>query len=136
MVKPRAPIREEILGAVRAILCEMFNIDEDEVAPSTRLVRDLGAESIHFLDIIFRLERDLQIKIPRGELFPEPIVQGNPEYVQDGKVTKRGLQEMRAKMPFADLTAFERNPDVSALNDLFTVELLCRYLERKCPELY
>jgi acyl carrier protein len=91
----------------------------------------LGAESIDFLDIVFRLEREFGIKIPRGELFPESIFQGDPEFVQDGKVTPRGLEELRAKMRFADLSQFEKNPEVRHLSDLFTVQLITRYIEGK-----
>jgi hypothetical protein len=92
---------------------------------------DLVAESIDFLDIVFRLEREFGIKIPRGELFPESIFQGNPEFVQGGKVTGKGLQELRQRMPFADLGPFEKNPQVSRLTDLFTVDLITRYLQTR-----
>src|SRR5262249_5342292 len=89
---------------------------------------DLGAESIDFLDIVFRLERKFGIKIPRGELFPESIFQGNPEFVQDGQVTDKGLDELRARMPFADLSAFEKDRQVSHIGDLFTADLITRYV--------
>jgi hypothetical protein len=95
---------------------------------------DLGAESIDFLDIVFRLEREFGIKIPRGELFPESIFQGDPEFVQDGKVTERGLAELKARMPFADLGQFEANPEVSGISNLFTVEMITRYIQGKLNE--
>src|SRR2546425_4945536 len=117
------PSREEIYEKVVGILVDSVNVDEDEVNPTSTLQGDLGAESIDFLDIVFRLERGFNIKIPRGELFPESIFQGDPEFVQNGKVTPKGLAELRAKLPFADLADFERNPQVTHLGDLFTVEL-------------
>jgi acyl carrier protein len=101
------------------------------VVPGARLVGDLGAESIDFLDIVFRLEKSFDIKIPRGELFPESIFQGDPDFVQNGKVTDKGLAELRARMPFADLSEFEKNPEVGQISDLFTVELITRYVEGK-----
>src|SRR5919109_527701 len=107
------PTQEEIYEKVSATLVEALNVDEEDVTPTSTLQGDLGAESIDFLDIVFRLEREFGIKIPRGELFPESIFQGDPEFVQDGKLTARGLDELRARMPFADLSAFERNPEVS-----------------------
>ena len=113
------------------MLVEALNADEDAVSPTSTLQGDLGAESIDFLDIVFRLEREFGIKIPRGELFPESIFQGDPEFVQNGKVTDKGLAELRARMPFADLSGFEQNPDVSNLSDLFTVDLITRYIEGK-----
>ncbi len=125
------PTQEEIFHKVSATLVEALNVDEDEIKPTSTLQGDLGAESIDFLDIVFRLEREFGIKIPRGELFPESIFQGDPEFVADGKVTPKGLDELKAKMPFADLSSFEKNPEVSNLSDLFTVALITNYIQGK-----
>ena len=125
------PTQDEIYTKVSATLVEALNVDEDEISPSSTLQGDLGAESIDFLDIVFRLEREFGIKIPRGELFPESIFQGDPEFVQDGKITEKGLSELRARMPYADLTGVEKNPDFTNLGDLFTVDLITRYIQSK-----
>jgi acyl carrier protein len=122
---------QEIYMKVSATLVEALNVDAEEIKPTATLQGDLGAESIDFLDIVFRLERDFGLKIPRGELFPETIFQGDPDFVQDGRVTKQGLAELRARMPFADLSTFERHPQVSAISDLFTVDLITRYIQGK-----
>ncbi len=111
------PSQEEIFTKVSATLVEALNVDEDEIKPTSTLQGDLGAESIDFLDIVFRLEREFAIKIPRGELFPESIFQGDPDFVQNGRVTDKGLDEW--------------NPEVTAISDLFTVELIARYIEGK-----
>jgi acyl carrier protein len=120
---------EEIYAKVSTTLVEALNVDEDEIKPNATLQGDLGAESIDFLDIVFRLEREFGIKIPRGELFPESIFQGDPEFVQNGKVTDKGMQELRERMPFADLSTFEKDREVSHVADLFTVDLVARYLQ-------
>jgi acyl carrier protein len=125
------PTQDEIYTKVSATLVEALNVDEEDIKPTSTLQGDLGAESIDFLDIVFRLEREFGIKIPRGELFPESIFQGDPELVQDGRVTEKGLEELRSKMPFADLTKFEANPEVGNLSNLFTVELIARYIQGK-----
>jgi len=125
------PSQEEIYQKVSATLVEALNVDEEEIKPTSTLQGDLGAESIDFLDIVFRLEREFGIKIPRGELFPEAIFQGDPEFVQNGKVTDKGLSELRAKMPFADLSTFEKNPELSGISNLFTVEMIARYIQGK-----
>src|SRR5205809_1459685 len=125
------PNQEEIFTKVSATLMEALNVDEEEIQPTSTRQGDLGAESIDFLDIVFRLEREFGIKIPRGELFPESIFQGDPEMVQSGKVTDKGMAELRARMPFADLGQFEENPDVSNISDLFTVEMITRYIQGK-----
>jgi acyl carrier protein len=121
----------DIQEKVKLVLVEALNVDEDEVTPAARLQGDLGAESIDFLDILFRLEREFDIKIARSELFPESIFQGDPELVQEGKVTPMGLEELRTRLPFADLSEFEKDPQVSGTSDLFTVEMIVHYVERK-----
>ena len=128
------PNQEEIYSKVSATLMEALNVDEEEIKPTSTLQGDLGAESIDFLDIVFRLEREFAIKIPRGELFPESIFQGDPEFVQNGKVTDKGLAELRARMPYADLKEFEKNPEVRAISDLFTVDMITRYIQGKLGE--
>src|SRR5262249_32550018 len=125
------PSRDEIYSKVSATLVEALNVDEGDIKPESTLQGDLGAESIDFLDIVFRLEREFAIKIPRGELFPESIFQGDPEFVRDGRVSDRGLAELRARLPFADLSRFERDPEVRALSDLFTVGMVTRYIQGK-----
>jgi len=123
--------QDEIYSKVSETLVEALNVDEDQITPAATLQGDLGAESIDFLDIVFRLEREFGIKIPRGELFPESIFQGDPEFVQDGRVTEKGLAELKARMPFADMDQFEQNPEVSHISDLFTVDLITRYVQGK-----
>jgi acyl carrier protein len=123
--------QEEIYARVSTTLMEALNVDEEDIKPTATLQGDLGAESIDFLDIVFRLEREFSLKIPRGELFPESIFQADPECVQNGRVTEKGLAELRARMPFADLSKFEQHPEVSAIGDLFTVEMITRYLQGK-----
>src|SRR5436309_7866083 len=112
------PTQKEIYTKVSATLVEALNVDEDDITPESTLQGDLGAESIDFLDIVFRLEREFGIKIPRGELFPESIFQGDPDFVQDGRVTEKGLTELKTRMPFADLEQFEQSPEVSHIRDL------------------
>jgi acyl carrier protein len=122
---------DEIFGKVRTTLVDALSVDDDQVTPSARLKADLGAESIDFLDIVFRLEKQFDLKIPREELFPESIFQGNATFVANGKVTPVGLAELEKQMPYADLTEFKKDPRLDKVEDLFTVELLVRYLEMR-----
>src|SRR3954467_14136691 len=125
------PSQEEIYTKVSATLVEALNVDEDEISPSATLQGDLGAESIDFLDIVFRLEREFGIKIPRGELFPDSILGDQADLVQEGRFTERGMVELRLRMPYADLADFERDRRLGAVADLFTVGLVVRYVEWK-----
>jgi acyl carrier protein len=121
----------EIYEKVSSTLVDALNVDEADIKPTATLRGDLGAESIDFLDIVFRLEREFGIKIPRSELFPESIFQGDPEFVENGRLNDRGMAELRSKMPYADLSKLDKNPEMSALQDLFTVDLITRYIQGK-----
>jgi acyl carrier protein len=125
------PSQAEIYEKVSATLVDALNVEQEEIKPTSTLQGDLGAESIDFLDIVFRLEREFGIKIPRNELFPESIFQGDPDFVQNGMVTQKGLDELRQKIPFADISRFEKNPEMTAISDLFTVEMITKYIEGK-----
>jgi acyl carrier protein len=124
----------EIYGKVVRVLVEALNVDEDEITPPATLQADLGAESIDFLDIVFRLEREFGITIPRGELFPESVFQGHPDFVREGRVTDQGIAELRSRMPYADLRPLEHDRRVSAVADLFTVGLIVRYIAWKLAQ--
>ncbi|MFM9068998.1 MAG: acyl carrier protein [Planctomycetota bacterium] len=122
--------QEEVLAKVQNALVEALAVDEEEVTPTATLVGDLGAESIDFLDIVFKLEKAFGIKISTGELFPEDVLT-NPSYVQDGNVTSVGLEELKKRMPFADLSKFSANPQVQDFGNLLTVSDLCRFVSSK-----
>ena len=124
------PTKEEVFEKIQAALVDALGVDEEDVTSEATLVGDLGAESIDFLDIVFRLEKSFDIKIPRGELFPEDILT-DAKYVQEGKVTEEGLAELRQRMPFANLDEFSKNPVVQDFGNLLTVADMCRFVESK-----
>jgi acyl carrier protein len=124
------PVNADVFGKVKEVLVDALGVDDDEVTEEATMVGDLGAESIDFLDIVFKLEKAFEITIPRDELFPDDILT-NAEYVNDGKVTGEGLEKLKARMPFADLTKFESNPLVQDFGNLLTVKDLCKYVETK-----
>jgi len=123
--------RDEIFKEVQEVLVDALGVDDDEVTTETTLMGDLGAESIDFLDIVFRLEKAFGIKIPREELFPAENLMNNPEFINNGKFTTKGLTELREKIPHTDMSTFENNPDVNKLGDLFTVGAIVNYVETK-----
>ncbi len=94
--------KDDVLEKIKEVLCEALNIDMDDIHLESTLMGNLGAESIDFLDIVFRLEKKFNIKIPRGEFFPEHFF----DYTQNidfktGRLTKKGLDEVR-RIPFCD----------------------------------
>ena len=123
--------RDEIFQEVSEVMIDALGVDDDEVTAEATLMGDLGAESIDFLDIVFRLEKAFGIKIAREELFPVESLMSNPEFVNNGKLTEVGLKELREKMPHTDITTFEGDPDINKLGNLFTVDAIVNYVETK-----
>ena len=126
-----AMTRQQILQEVQGVLIDALGVDEDEVTPDATLMADLGAESIDFLDIVFRMEKAFGIKIPREELFPAESLLSNSEYVNNGKLTQKGLQELKKRMPHTDLSEFADDPNVNKIGDLFTVDVLVNFVDSK-----
>lgn len=120
--------REEIYSKVQGVLVDALGVDDEDVKPTATLRGDLGAESIDFLDIVFRLEKAFAIKIPRGEMFPEDIF-NNPAFVNNGRVTPEGMAEMKKRMPHLDFSKLEADPNVN--NIQFTVDTVVNYIENK-----
>ncbi len=125
-----APSHEEVFAKVQDLLCDALGVDTEEVSVESTLQGDLGAESIDFLDIVFRLEKTFSIKIPKGELFPDDVL-NNPAYVDGDRMTSAGLELLKKAMPHADFSEFERDPCVSKMPDLFTVKTIVNYVEGK-----
>lgn len=121
---------EEVFGKVQEVLIEALGVDDDEVTGDAKLVSDLGAESIDFLDIVFRLEKVFDIKIQQGEMIPDNVL-NDPQYVQDGKVTDQGMAELRSRLPHANLEEFDASRAVDDFSDIFTVATIVKFVETK-----
>jgi acyl carrier protein len=126
--------RDEIFEKTKAVLVDALGVDEEDVKPTATLRGDLGAESIDFLDIVFRLEKAFTtdpanpFKISRGEMFPEEVFT-NTEYVDQGKVTQKGLDELKKRMPHMDLSGMKAGDDIETMQ--FTVDTVVTFLENK-----
>lgn len=122
--------RDEIFEKVQEVLVDALGVDDDEVTPEASLTADLGAESIDFLDIVFKLEQAFGFKIQQGELFPENVTE-NPDFVRDGRVTDQGIAELKQRLPHADFSKFESNPEVTKVAEIFTVNAVVNFVDRK-----
>jgi acyl carrier protein len=131
--------KDEIYKKVQGVLEDALGVDADEVTPKATLREDLGAESIDFLDIVFRLEKAFTtdpakpFKIPRGELFPEnlPAMMADEKFVKDGKITPAGAAELKKRMPFADFSDFDKDPTIEAAQNLLNVQTVVNYIQSK-----
>ena len=119
--------KEDVFKKVQEVLIEALGVDDDEVGADAKLVEDLGAESIDFLDIVFRLEKSFSIKIDQKELFPEDVL-SDANFVDDGKVTDAGIEELRKRMPHANLDEFDKNRKVDEFSNVFTVDAIVEFV--------
>lgn len=135
MPETAAMSREQILESVRDVLEEALGADAEDITPDATLTGDLEAESIDFLDIVFRLEKKFStpakpFKINQGELFPENLME-NPAWVSNGKFTDAGMAMLKQRMPHVDFSRFESDRDVNKVGELITVKSLVDFVERK-----
>lgn len=130
-------VPSEIHARVTNVLVEVLVVDRKRVTPAAALQRELGADSLDVLEIMFRLEQEFGIEIARGELFPDSIFRIDPELFLEGKLTDHGLAELRSRLPFADLSSYQDDRRMSSVPDLITVGLVATYIAWKlgcCPE--
>lgn len=119
----------DIYPKVRDIVAEVLVVDEDEVSLDSRLIADLGAESIDFLDLVFQLEKEFSVKIPRGQL--EKNARGeltDEEFEQGGVLTDKGLKALKGYLSEVPSEYFKDNMKVGDIPSLFTVETFCKLI--------
>ncbi len=127
--------RDEIFKNVQDVLEEALGVDQEEITPNATLTGDLEAESIDFLDIVFRLEKKFSapgkpFKIEQGELFPENLM-SDATLVDNGKFTDKGMVVLRQRMPHVDFSEFDGDRRIDKVSELFTVKSLVDFVERK-----
>ncbi len=122
--------QQDVFEKVKQVLVDALGVDDDEVTPQATLSGDLGAESIDYLDITFRLEKAFGIKIDQSEMIPDNVLT-DPQYVQGGKVTDAGMAELRKRLPHADLDAFDADRTVTNFTDVFTVDTVVKFVQSK-----
>ncbi len=122
--------RDEIFEKVQQALVEALSVEPDEVTSEATLFNDLGAESIDFLDIIFRLEKAFNVKISQDELTPSDIV-GNPEYQENRRLNAAGMAALKARIREGNWAAFEKDPSIDKIQSVFTVGTIVSFMEQK-----
>ncbi len=112
----------EIWGKVREAFAEALGLDEDEVELEHKIIEELDAESLDFLDIAFRLERAFDIKIPRGGI-ESAAREGvsEEEYEVDGVLTDKALQSLKEAMPEVPPEEFSPGLRTAEVPELFRV---------------
>jgi acyl carrier protein len=123
--------RDEIGERVAQALVQALGVSRNNITLDTSLAGDLEAESIDFLDVVFRLEKDFGIEIARGELFPQELLR-DPAMVSNGQITAAGVAALRERFVFTDLSKLKPGLGIEDLmNNMLTVRLIVDYVEHK-----
>lgn len=120
------------LDRVRKVISEALYLDAGQVTADASLMKDLGAESIDFLDIMFRLEKEFSIKMPKGEI--ERRAKGDlsdAEFAVDGKLTEKALARLREMMPESDVASIKPGLHMRDIPSLFTVATFARMVDQQ-----
>lgn len=92
--------QDEIFEKVREAFVEALGVDDDEVLPDSKIFDDLGAESLDLLEIVYLLEHEFDIKIPRDGIAEQSKADIDAtDYEVDGVLTKLALDKLRELMP-------------------------------------
>jgi len=122
--------KEEIMAVfptVAETMADALGCDVEDIKLDVSLIEGLDAESIDFLDMVFRLERAFKIKIPRGKIVEN--ARGNlseAEFEQKGVVTPVGMQQLRAYLSEVPPERFKDPMKVKDIPRLFTPETFCK----------
>ncbi|QDP71676.1 acyl carrier protein [Legionella israelensis] len=118
---------DSVYPKVREIIADVLVIDEDDISPDSRLIADLNAESIDFLDLVFQLEKEFNIKIPRGQL--EKNARGDlseDEFEKSGFITEKGMKALKNYLDEVPEEHFKKDMKVNEIPTLFTVKTFCK----------
>lgn len=122
---------DEVYPKVAQIVADALGCEADEVKPKSSLIADLDAESIDFLDLVFRLEKGFGVKIPRGKIVEDargPLPEA--EFEAKGVVTDAGLARLREFLDEVPAERFKTPLKAADVPRLFTTETFCKVVIR------
>ena len=112
-------------------MADALGCEVSEIVPSASLIDDLDAESIDFLDIIFRLEKEFKVKLPRGKIIEDSRGSlSESEFEQDGVLTSAGLAQLRSYLNEVPSERFREPLNVADIPRLFTPETFMKLVIR------
>ena len=122
--------KEEIMQVfpkVAATMADALGCDVEDIELDVSLIEGLDAESIDFLDMVFRLERAFKIKIPRGKIIDNARDElSEAEFEQKGVLTPVGLAQLKAYLSEVPAERFREPMKVADIARLFTPETFCK----------
>lgn len=125
---------DELYTHVLACVADVLAIDSAKISPKASLIDDLGAESLDFLDLLFRLETEFKVKIPRDGIrviAQDGLAEG---FEQAGVLTPAALERLKILMPEVDAAKLAPGVKAHQLPNLFTVETFVRLVAWRLAE--
>jgi acyl carrier protein len=123
---------QAIFPKVAEAVADAIGCEPEEVKLDSSLIDDLGAESIDFVDIIFRLQRLFQVKIPRGKIVEEARGDlSETDFEKGGTVTDAGLERLKSFLSEVPADRFKSPLSVADVPRLFTIETFCKLVIRQ-----
>ena len=123
----------EIFEKVQMCIMEALAVDKEEVTKTASLLDDLGAESIDLLDVVFRIERTFDIKIPRDGMMSGFLASAGStqeELMVDGQLTKKGAEMLKEFMPEASPEKAKKGMPINEISTLFTAQTFANIVKR------
>lgn len=132
---------EVIFEKVKNAIVEALGVEEEEVKPDASLIDDLGAESLDFLDIGFRLDKEFGIRSSRSSIFAKATQMFGEDVVQkEGALTEIGAQLLKERMPEIEPSKIKEGLSLAEIPRFFTVETMVRttkellsHIPSECP---
>ena len=125
------PTREQLRQKIVILVADALDRDVAEVSPHASLIDDLGAESIDFLDLQFRIESDFGLKFTDEELGRGSFEPTDPQWVAGGWLTPAAVEQVRRRQPDFAWERFAAGIAVADLPRLLTVDTIVDHLERR-----
>jgi acyl carrier protein len=131
-IKKEPMVRSEIFSKLRLMLADSLAISKDEVTLQSRLIDDLGADSLDFVDLVFAIEKEFGARIREADFnFLARLDFSSPTVMRDGFLTRETIERLTPLLPGLTAVADQARVTPGELFSLMTVESLCIMIERE-----
>jgi acyl carrier protein len=124
----------DVFLRLRTMVADSLAVDAAQITPDSRLIDDLGADSLDFVDLVFAIEREFGVKVRESDFnFLTRLDFSSPAVMQDGVLTAETIQKLMPLLPALERMEDRDHITPGQLFSLLTMESLCRMIERHTP---
>jgi len=126
------PLQDDVFPRIRALIADSLAVDESTITPQSRLIDELGADSLDFVDLTFAIEKAFGVRLRESELnFLAKLDFSSPAVMQEGYLTRDTIASVRPLLPALDRVPDPERVTPGELFSLLTVETLCLMIQRR-----